>query len=120
MNEIGELLKKLRGKRTVREVAKISGVSYASISLCERGVNTDNKPFVPSPDILHKLSKAYNYSYTELMTIAGYIPKTISQTVDLLEKENVITIGDYVLNDDQKTRLLQMIRIMFPDEENQE
>jgi transcriptional regulator with XRE-family HTH domain len=117
MNEIGMMLKKLRGNKSLRDVAKLSGVSYSYISLCERGVSTDNKPFIPTPDVLLKLSQVYECSYVDLMIAAGYIPKTISQSVDLLGKESVVTVGDVVLSEAQKKKLLQMIRVMFADDE---
>lgn len=118
MNELGNLLKKLRGNKSLRDISKITGISASFLSSCERGKNSDHTDFIPSPDVLHKLSIAYNYSYVDLMTMAGYIPKTVQQSVDLLEKENELRIGDYVLNEEQKNRLLGMIRLMFPDNKN--
>lgn len=120
MNNLGDLLKKLRGNRTLREIAKLTGISHTFIMYCEKGFHPDNiTRFTPSPDILFKLSQVYNYSYVELMIMAGHIPNTISQSVDLLEKENILKVGDVVLSEAQKKKLLQMIRVMFADEENQ-
>ena len=58
MNQLGELLKKLRGKKSLRDIAKITGISASFFSSCERGKNSDHTDFIPSPDVLHKLSIA--------------------------------------------------------------
>lgn len=117
MNELGNLLKELRGKKSLRDISKLTGLSHSYIRDCEYGFNRSTQAkLIPSPDVLYKLSQVYDYSYTDLMIMAGYIPKTIQQSVDMLERENILTIGDRVLNDEEKTRLLQMIRLMFPNE----
>lgn len=63
-------LRKIRKSKgyTIREVSDRSGVSAAYISQLENG----NRG-VPSPDILMKLSEGLNFSYDDLMRIAGYI-----------------------------------------------
>ena len=74
ITQIGQLLKTLRGKRSLREIERSSGVSHTYISSIEKGVDPrSGNEIIPTPDTLKKLSRAYNYSYGELMDIAGYL-----------------------------------------------
>lgn len=73
-NELGKLLRELRGKTPLREVATKTELSHTYIRDLELGINRSTKaPIKPSPDTLKRLSEAYNYSYNKLMEIAGYI-----------------------------------------------
>lgn len=73
MNELGELLRKLRGKRSLREVSKLTELSHTYISDLEKGFNHNTKaPINPSPETLKRLSVAYDYPYESLMKVAGY------------------------------------------------
>jgi len=75
----GLFLEKLRGKRSLREVAQSSGLSHAYIRdlELERNRSTNDK-IQPSPATLKKLAAAYNYSYTELLVRAGYLEETVA------------------------------------------
>ncbi|WP_230632857.1 helix-turn-helix domain-containing protein [Paenibacillus athensensis] len=72
-------MEKLRGKRSLREVAQSSGLSHAYIRdlELERNRSTNDK-IQPSPATLKKLAAAYNYSYTELLVRAGYLEETVA------------------------------------------
>ncbi|MEK3856590.1 helix-turn-helix domain-containing protein [Cytobacillus sp. FSL H8-0458] len=73
MTRIGEFLRKLRGKRSLRDIQKLSGVSYTYLRSIEKGVDPrSGNEIIPTPDTLKKLSKAYNHPYNELMLLAGY------------------------------------------------
>lgn len=74
MEELGELLRSLRGKKSLRDIAEITGLSHSYIADVEKGYKHDTKTHVtPSPDTLKKLSIAYNYDYEELMYRAGHL-----------------------------------------------
>jgi transcriptional regulator with XRE-family HTH domain len=74
MSKLGEVLRELRGKRSLRSVADITGLSHSYIADIEKGIRRDTKaPINPSPEILKRLANAYNYSYEELLKLAGYI-----------------------------------------------
>ena len=74
MNELGDLLSKLRGDRSLREIGEITGLSHTYISDVEKGYRRGSKkPLKPSPDTLKRLASAYNYPYEDLMKIAGYL-----------------------------------------------
>lgn len=93
MNELGNFLKELRGKRSLREVANLTNLSHTYIADVENGFRRGtNKPIKPSPETLKKLSEAYNYSYFDLMEKAGYLddltesekqPLSIEKELDL-------------------------------------
>jgi transcriptional regulator with XRE-family HTH domain len=74
MSDLGDLLRKLRGKESLRDVGKRAGVSHTYLSIIEKGYDLrSGSPVKPTPETLASLSKAYNYPYTELMRVAGYI-----------------------------------------------
>ena len=86
MNELGELLRNLRGKRSLREVAKQVDISHTYISDLEKGFRRDTKaPINPSPETLKRLADAYDYPYEKLMSAAGYIDEVAdpSEPMDL-------------------------------------
>lgn len=77
MSELGALLRGLRGKRSLRDVAEATGLSHSYISDVEKGYRRGTKtPLNPSPDTLKKLSDAYDYPYEDLLEKAGYIEKS--------------------------------------------
>lgn len=78
MTELGQYLRQLRGKRSLREVADLTHgtLSHNTISLAERGINTRGKEYLPGPEVLRELAKAYNVDPIKLMKLAGYIQST--------------------------------------------
>jgi transcriptional regulator with XRE-family HTH domain len=78
-NHFGKFLEALRGKLSLRKVASKSGLSHAYIRDLELGRNrTTNDVIKPSPDTLRKLSRAYQYPYTDLLIKAGYLEQASS------------------------------------------
>lgn len=77
MEKLGELLKELRGGRSLREIGDITELSHTYISDIEKGYRRGTKkPINPSPETLKRLADAYNYPYEQLMKVAGYIDGT--------------------------------------------
>ena len=73
-NELGLFLEELRGKLSLREAAKKSGLSHTYIRDLELGINRKTKaPIRPSADTLKQLAEAYNYPISELLKKAGYL-----------------------------------------------
>ena len=71
--ELGKLLRKLRGKESLRSASRRSGVSYTYINILENNYDPRSKgPLKPSPDTLKLLATAYNYPYEEFMRILGH------------------------------------------------
>lgn len=59
---------------SLREASKKTGISHNYLSIIERGIDPrSGSPVNPTPESLRKLADAYDYSYEELMKIAGYI-----------------------------------------------
>lgn len=74
MNALSNLLIKLRGNESLRDVADRAKISHTYLSHLEKGRDPrTGKPLYPSPDTLKALSKAFNYSYNKLMVAAGYL-----------------------------------------------
>lgn len=73
-NRLGNYLKKLRGKKSLREVAnKTNGeLSHSYISDLEKGVSRRGNIIKPSPDTLKILAEVYNADFNYLMNLAGY------------------------------------------------
>ena len=71
---IGKILKELRGKRSLREIERESGVSHTYLSSLEKGRDPrTGKERKPTPDTLKKLAQVYSVPYERLMSAAGYM-----------------------------------------------
>src|SRR5699024_4770141 len=74
MSEIGSLLRKLRGKESLREASKRIGISHTYLDTIEKGFDKrSGKQINPSPDTLRLIADAYNYLYINVLKVAGYI-----------------------------------------------
>jgi transcriptional regulator with XRE-family HTH domain len=72
MNKLGEYIRKQRKRKqlTLRELEKISGVSYSHISQIERSKGRNNKEISPSVDTLKKLALGLGLDQNELVNVA--------------------------------------------------
>jgi HTH-type transcriptional regulator, competence development regulator len=126
MMDFYEQLKDMRKSRgyTIREAASKSGVSPSYISQLENG----NRG-IPSPDILSKLAEGLDIPYTRLMEIAGYLQDSEAQndspnsaaprpTIPLRQmlRDNDIVFDGYQLSDEDKQRILRMMKVLFWNE----
>ena len=66
--DIGALLKRLRGRVSLREVARRTGVSASYLSLIERGEKH------PGVNVVRKLAELYNVDAQQLLRRAGHGP----------------------------------------------
>jgi|SRR5690625_1013773 len=74
MNDLGKLLKKLRGKESLRDASERIKISHTYLDTIEKGYDKrSGKPVNPTPETLRLISQAYNYPYEELMKMAGYL-----------------------------------------------
>lgn len=111
--ELGELLKRLRGNKSLRQVADITQLSHTYISDIEKGFRRDTRtPINPSPDTLKRMSDAYNFPYEEMLRVAGYLEVNID-TTHLSEYQK--TILEWVLSrehiypDEKKKNILELL-----------
>lgn len=95
-NEFGEYLKELRGKRSLREMERVTGISHTYLSTLEKGYDPrSGKERKPTPETLKKLSATLEVSYTDLMKKAGYMKKkTISELIKDLRVKSGLSIEE--------------------------
>ncbi|EGQ21123.1 MULTISPECIES: helix-turn-helix domain-containing protein [Sporosarcina] len=73
MKNLGEFIKELRGKESLRDAAKRIGISHTYLDTVEKGFDKrSGKPINPTPETLKMISRAYNCDYGELMKLADY------------------------------------------------
>lgn len=74
LETLGEYLKKLRGKESLREASKRIGISHTYLDTIEKGYDKrSGKPVKPTPETLKLIADGYHVSYEDLMERAGYI-----------------------------------------------
>lgn len=87
-NKLGEYLRYLRGKHSLREISERSNkkVSHSYIADLEKGYSRSGKEVKPSPETLKVLAEVYDADYNYLMELAGYIEmssgKKMATTID--------------------------------------
>jgi transcriptional regulator with XRE-family HTH domain len=103
MSDLGKLLEHLRKAQrlSLREVSERCGISHTYIRDLELSKNrSTNKPIKPSPEILEKLADAYNFSYENLMQMAGYLKEEEPEsTIDYIIPHTNSIIYFRLLND---------------------
>ncbi|WP_237473857.1 helix-turn-helix domain-containing protein [Virgibacillus halodenitrificans] len=115
MSGIGELLKQLRGKESLREASKRIGISHTYLDTIEKGYDKrSGKTINPSPDTLRLISKAYNYDYENLLRKAGYLdPKK-----EAIKKANK-SLKDYdfkfTSEEEKRNAIINRIADEFPN-----
>ena len=72
--EIGPLLKRLRGKTSLREVRRLVGISNSYLSEIERGERH------PGTNVLRRLAALYGVDLQHLMRSAGYLDNEDGRT----------------------------------------
>ncbi len=90
--ELGPLLRRLRGGLSLRDVNRLVGVSSSYLSLVERG---DRKP---GPNLINKLATVYNVDANALQRRAGHLGGPDPRNDEALEVERAYR---YVLADPQ-------------------
>lgn len=108
MSDIGQLLREIRGKDTLRTAAKKTGLSHGYISILEKGVDPrTGSPIKASPDTLRSYSSGYKYPFKELMRVAGYSEKEqVSSTEEVLDANERRVIEVYSKLPPHKRKLL--------------
>ncbi|MDB1679536.1 MULTISPECIES: helix-turn-helix domain-containing protein [Enterococcus] len=109
-NNLGEYLRELRGKESLRSVSeRIDGrLSHSYISDLEKGVSRRGTPINPTPEALKILSEAYNVQYDKLMALAGYIDSS-NETKLSSKQMTVATHIDDDVSDDEMREILNFI-----------
>lgn len=140
MEELQVLLKSIRTelKLSLREAAKLIGISHSYLSALEKGVDPrTNSPIKPTPETLKLISSAYNISYNNLMKLSGYIKdysdnvfagpgklidirlstkdekdveKLLNNTMDYLEKQEGLMLSGEPMDENDLELLKQAIK----------
>lgn len=111
MSELGALLKELRGKESLREASKRTGLSHTYLGIIEKGYDPrSGKPVKPTPETLKLLSEAYDYPYEKLMEIAGYLEGENREELQSKQQDKPINMAflggrKEVLTDDEAEAL---------------
>jgi transcriptional regulator with XRE-family HTH domain len=88
---LGPRLRKLRGNKSLREVAKEAGVNHGYLSQLERG-----DVMAPAPAFLQRLAKGYGVPFPVLMNWAGYIESGLSAN----QERALSYLGDDISDDE--------------------
>ncbi|CAN7578954.1 helix-turn-helix domain-containing protein [Rossellomorea sp. LjRoot5] len=98
MNDLGNFLKELRGKLSLREVQEGTGISHTYLSTLEKGYDPrTKKPRKPTPEVLQKLARFYKVKYSDLMYLAGYLDESSSDQSDFTPEEKKEKTKEYIL-----------------------
>ncbi len=90
--EIGVMLRRLRGGTSLRAVQRLTGISNAYLSQVEKGIRQ------PGPKLLRRLAALYRVGVQELFRKAGYLEREGEEpAVD--EATEVERAYQYVLSD---------------------
>lgn len=83
METLGELIKSLRGKESLRDASKRIGISHTYLDTIEKGYDKRSGKHVnPTPETLKLIAKAYHYNYEDLMIKAGYLEDNKNNNID--------------------------------------
>lgn len=88
--EIGPLLRRLRGELSLRDITRRTGISSSYLSQIERG---DRRP---GRSVIRRLAVTYNVDLSELLKRAGYGPMPDPNNNEVLEVDRAYR---YVLDD---------------------
>ncbi len=90
--DIGQMLKRLRGDISLRGVQRLTGISNAYLSQIEKGIRQ------PGPKLLKRLASLYGVGLQELLRKAGYLDAGGAEP-EADEATEVERAYDYVLSD---------------------
>lgn len=131
METLGDYLKKLRGKESLRDASKRIGISHTYLDTIEKGFDKrSGKPVKPTPETLKLIAEAYNTSYEELMILAGYleekeekkelsdkdekdIAKRLQKFKEEIENSDGLAFSGEPLSEEAKESLIESMEYIF-------
>jgi HTH-type transcriptional regulator, competence development regulator len=128
MQELGNLLRRLRDHESLRDISSRSGISHTYLGIIEKGIDQrSGNPVKPTPETLKILAKAYNYPYEELMRKAGYLqessepygtdtyfdPKPVE--LENIIQSQLVTYRGKTLNETERKKILDMLNLLFQE-----
>ena len=116
METLGQYIKNLRGKMSLRDAANNIGISHTYLDTIEKGFDKrSKKPVKPTPETLRLISEAYLCSYEDLMVKAGHIEPSKSSE-NTLSKDDEQAAFEKFINDPN----LQVFYKELPNSEEEE
>ncbi|MEK4191726.1 hypothetical protein BSK48_16875 [Paenibacillus odorifer] len=115
MSGLGELLRSLRGKESLRDAADRIGISHTYLRILEKGVDLrSGNPVKVTADTLKLISTAYSYPYEELLRAADIIDES---TRDELITEAKLKIAEEIIKlpDDKRKIIEDLLRTFKND-----
>lgn len=95
-NELGKYIKEKRGKKSLREFAKIVGISHTHLDSIEKGADPrTGKPVSISAEVLKLLSIATNTDYETLSELYFY-------DLDYNDLQEQVNNGNFNLEENEK------------------
>ncbi|WP_442854480.1 helix-turn-helix domain-containing protein [Aneurinibacillus sp. XH2] len=131
LGTLGDYLKKLRGKESLRDASKRIGISHTYLDTIEKGFDKrSGKPVKPTPETLKLIAEAYNTSYEELMILAGYleekeekkelsdkdekdIAKRLQKFKEEIENSDGLAFSGEPLSEEAKESLIESMEYIF-------
>lgn len=125
-NKLGDFIKSIRGDMSLRDFAKLCGISHTHIDSIEKGVDPrTNKTVRPTVETLNKISLGTGVSLKELvdlsMDIAGdeipLIQFKEAKCKDLIEflKQPEVLLDGKLLTEEDKAKIKASLEIIFGD-----
>lgn len=127
-NELGQLLRELRGKQSLRQASARTGISHTYLGIIEKGSDArSGNPVKPTPETLKSLSEAYGYPYASLLEAAGYLresgagydtgavppPEREGLALEQLPALPNVTFRGRELSAADKRKIVDMLDVMF-------
>ena len=112
---LGEVLFSLRTeqiKLSLRKASELIGISHNYLSILEKGVDPrNNRPVQVTPEILKRISAAYEYPMDELLFLAGFNTKleednNVINLKELFLSSKEIMVGNKTLSSEDRRKLL--------------
>lgn len=120
VEDLGKFLEKLRGKMSLREASKKSGLSHSYIRDLELGNNRKtNAPIKPSLYTLKSLAAAYGYPYHKLLKETGLLDDNLNSEVNE-ELEKYVTKDELAkilesYSKEEREKAAQILKAVFPE-----
>ncbi|GAM16248.1 helix-turn-helix domain-containing protein [Mesobacillus selenatarsenatis] len=119
---LGEVLYDIRTnklKLSLRKASDLVGISHNYLNLLEKGIDPRNqRPIQATPEILKRLSEGYDYPYSELLSLGGFMieHEETSNKVNLkeiLQGSKQVTFEDKELNSKEKRKIIDIIKVLL-------
>lgn len=111
MTTFGDYLKELRGKKSLREMERITGISHTYLSTLEKGYDPrSGKERKPTPEVIRQISETLDLNYFHLMKVAGYMNKGDIEELYEERKKLASSLRDHSMQSNVYTDILDSLK----------